>query len=530
MKVELMAHTQLSEKYFNTFKDVSESATTDGQVVSLGAIRQCYSYKTTKEVLETEYEKYFGEKGKEGKRLFDFIVKSKHVSTFEHMHFSFAVEGVSRALLAQLTRHRHLSFSVQSLRYTKKFNEELNALKEKEKRYSNKEKRHGLCKRTIGEELKLVDLYLEGFSTRDISKMTGITHTTINGILNAHNVDMRTGNESVVEHSYFEKIDNHRKAQILGFLFADGTINRYEKEDYVAYQIGSELKGDDGYYLEEILKDLSSRNKVSSTKRGTSSICIVSKKMYEDLTKLGMHANKSKTIDMSKIFENVDKKYWNSFLLGYFEGDGHINKCETNSKVWSIASDSLQMLKDIQKVLSDVIETESIYIDERKDGSYNLRIHKSDLINEVLDFIYKDIELEKTLRRKLISACETYGKAKENLVKYVKEKSQEYQFIIPEKFLNNAQAMFLLLDNMEKYKETYMQLILSGLPQEDARSVLPLATNTNLVTSGNLRAWLEFYNKRKKGNGAQAEIAEFAEHIKDAIVSVEPWTKEYFEL
>ena len=35
----------------------------------------------------------------------------------EHATFTFAVEGVSRALLAQLTRHRIASFSVQSQRY-----------------------------------------------------------------------------------------------------------------------------------------------------------------------------------------------------------------------------------------------------------------------------------------------------------------------------------------------------------------------------------------------------------------------------
>ena len=35
----------------------------------------------------------------------------------EHASFTFAVEGVSRALLAQLTRHRIASFSVQSQRY-----------------------------------------------------------------------------------------------------------------------------------------------------------------------------------------------------------------------------------------------------------------------------------------------------------------------------------------------------------------------------------------------------------------------------
>ncbi|MCI6966233.1 FAD-dependent thymidylate synthase [bacterium] len=42
-----------------------------------------------------------------------------HLSPFEHVSFTFGVEGVSRALLAQITRHRIASFSVQSQRYVK---------------------------------------------------------------------------------------------------------------------------------------------------------------------------------------------------------------------------------------------------------------------------------------------------------------------------------------------------------------------------------------------------------------------------
>ena len=42
-----------------------------------------------------------------------------HESPVEHASFTFAVEGVSRSLLAQITRHRHASYSVKSQRYVK---------------------------------------------------------------------------------------------------------------------------------------------------------------------------------------------------------------------------------------------------------------------------------------------------------------------------------------------------------------------------------------------------------------------------
>lgn len=45
------------------------------------------------------------------------ILDQGHFSVLEHSSVSFLVRGVSRALLAELTRHRHLSFSVVSQRY-----------------------------------------------------------------------------------------------------------------------------------------------------------------------------------------------------------------------------------------------------------------------------------------------------------------------------------------------------------------------------------------------------------------------------
>jgi thymidylate synthase (FAD) len=51
------------------------------------------------------------------RELLDRIIASGHHSVLEHASFTFGIEGVSRALLAQLTRHRLASFAVQSQRY-----------------------------------------------------------------------------------------------------------------------------------------------------------------------------------------------------------------------------------------------------------------------------------------------------------------------------------------------------------------------------------------------------------------------------
>jgi thymidylate synthase (FAD) len=126
MQVKLIAHTQLSCEFYNqVFLGSQYEEVSDGQVVALTAIRTCYSHLKPSEIVEAEGEKYFGsnakdgEEGTEADRLIRHIMRSGHLSTTEHINYTFAIEGVSRSLLAQLTRHRHFSYSVQSQRYVK---------------------------------------------------------------------------------------------------------------------------------------------------------------------------------------------------------------------------------------------------------------------------------------------------------------------------------------------------------------------------------------------------------------------------
>lgn len=52
-------------------------------------------------------------------RLVRQMVQSGHHSTLEHVSFTFAIEGISRACTHQLVRHRIASYSHQSQRYVK---------------------------------------------------------------------------------------------------------------------------------------------------------------------------------------------------------------------------------------------------------------------------------------------------------------------------------------------------------------------------------------------------------------------------
>ncbi len=59
--------------------------------------------------------------GEKDRALIDRVGnKYRHASTLEHLVYTFYIQGVSRALLQELARHRMASLSVKSTRYTLK--------------------------------------------------------------------------------------------------------------------------------------------------------------------------------------------------------------------------------------------------------------------------------------------------------------------------------------------------------------------------------------------------------------------------
>lgn len=79
------------------------------ETVALGA-RLCYSKATIDDLTQKV-------SSRDQTAFVQKIMGMGHESVLEHASFTFGVEGVSRVLLAQLTRHRLASFSVQSQRY-----------------------------------------------------------------------------------------------------------------------------------------------------------------------------------------------------------------------------------------------------------------------------------------------------------------------------------------------------------------------------------------------------------------------------
>ena len=92
MKVMLIAHSPSPEE------------------IVAAAAKTCYSSRPIEKVMENL-------DGESAASFIKMLSSYGHDSPTEHASFTFAVEGVSRCLLAQITRHRMASFSVRSQRY-----------------------------------------------------------------------------------------------------------------------------------------------------------------------------------------------------------------------------------------------------------------------------------------------------------------------------------------------------------------------------------------------------------------------------
>ena len=93
-KVTLLAHTEHPEKIISA------------------AAKLCYSSAAISNIFE-------GLTPEKTDSFIDMLMDLGHQSPLEHVAFTFGIENVSRALLAQITRHRIASYSVQSQRYVK---------------------------------------------------------------------------------------------------------------------------------------------------------------------------------------------------------------------------------------------------------------------------------------------------------------------------------------------------------------------------------------------------------------------------
>ena len=214
------------------------------------------------------------------------------------------------------------------------------SLKRIKRKYGIETRRFDIANKKITEEMKneMLDLYQQGFTCGEIIKKFGYkTSKTVADVLKERKISTRPPRKRKrYDYDYFNKIDLHDKAYILGLLYTDGYVYR----DYAGFCI--QLTENDGYLLERIAAKIGdgcsvihincdckrkTMKNVSDMKR----LGVYSKIIGEQVKALGVV--KRKTYDLPIPENTIPQKFIYSFLRGVVDGDGSIG-VPPNRSIW----------------------------------------------------------------------------------------------------------------------------------------------------------------------------------------------------
>lgn len=228
---------------------------------------------------------------------------------------------------------------------------------------------------------------------RNVCKNYKIDRHMFSNYLKSKNINTRKKISS--NDTLFEIINNEEKAYWLGFLYADGSITHNIKSKRYVIEVSLSIK--DILHLEKFKKFLNCNNQIKiRNKTNSCRILIYSKKMCEDLIKLGCIPKKSLILKFPNETQ-VPKHLINHFIRGYFDGDGCIS-FKTNSNSPKI--DLLGTL-DFVKTLNTIYKDSIISKDKRHlNNTYSLRFKIKDGVNFLYDIynnsnIYLDRKFDK---------------------------------------------------------------------------------------------------------------------------------------
>lgn len=178
---------------------------------------------------------------------------------------------------------------------------------------------------------KIDILYQEGKTAKEISSLLGLKyHQPVYNYFRKKGWE-RNGKSGKriysVNENFFKCINTEEKAYILGFICADGHI---EKDRLV---ITVSVKDKD--ILEKIKKSLNSNHPIKEVKRKNPyhntdrnellllELKVNSVELVKPLFNMGLTTNKTYTLD-SSILKYIPKYLMRDFLRGYFDGDGNV--------------------------------------------------------------------------------------------------------------------------------------------------------------------------------------------------------------
>lgn len=191
-------------------------------------------------------------------------------------------------------------------------------------------------------------------------------------------------------YNYFETIDTEDKAYWLGFIYADGNVNKARST------LRINLQARDNLHLSKLNKcvDGNFNIRIYDEKHGDKmylmcQILVYSTKIVRDLMDKGVVPHKSNIIT----FPGLQNDLIRHFIRGYFDGDGSV--CERKHKkgpsdlVCSFTCGSLEFLESLRVILFSN-DIKSYLVKDKRGEKYSLSLAGLQNPDTFLHYIYDD--------------------------------------------------------------------------------------------------------------------------------------------
>jgi len=234
---------------------------------------------------------------------------------------------------------------------------------------------------------EIIRIYDETKSIKEISIKMQLSRWVISNILKKNNIITNRSHRKIkINENLFSNI-NHDSSYLIGLICSDGSIDN----NGYGFQISSKdieiLE-----YCKQILESEHKICKISSFDKRTNktyiryNIHFCSKKLVDDLNKLGIYNNKSFNCLMPSI---PDEYFW-SFLRGLFDGDGWVSGYNNRYNIGIVCTES------ILKKITDVFRQNNISINKPRivskndDGIiYAIKQNSYDHVSYIRDKMYE---------------------------------------------------------------------------------------------------------------------------------------------
>lgn len=247
----------------------------------------------------------------------------------------------------------------------------------------DKKRRHVANKFSENEIRKIIKVYQRGdISCAKIGEQYGVAESTIVRILKSNGIEIRRHWLNTFDENYFDIIDSSNKAYLLGFLYADGCINKNNSVSIIVHQKDVEI-------LKMFQKELHANNNIRKVKsKPHVRIDFCSKYLCDSLKQIGCGRNKT----FHLYFPDIPQEFTYDFIRGFMDGDGCISITDRGEHKYISLSftgtlEMLEMLKSIFQVDNPI----KFYR-----NSYALHIGKEVDVLRILRNIYCDAELYMT--------------------------------------------------------------------------------------------------------------------------------------